>query len=129
MPRRPSLSERLDTEALGRRAFLPGTPEGRSETDRNMPTAPSTAASQSAADDASAVSGPPSTVDEQPVTVNRRRVTNIVAPAQRWEAQHTRVTFYCPVELLERIEAEIVESGRSKTAVIVDALRADLSGR
>ena len=129
MPRRPSLSERLDTEALGRQAFLPGRAEGRSETNGNLPTAPGTAAPPPAVDDASAVSGPPSTVDEQPVTVYRRRVTNTVAPAQHWEAQHKRVTFYCPVELLERIEAEIVQSGRSKTAVIVDALRADLSAR
>ena len=129
MPKRPSLSERLDKEPLGRQAFLPSTPEGRSDTDRTPTSAPSTAAPRPAAEDASAVNGPPSTGDEQPTTVNRQRVMNIAVPAQRWEAQHRRVTFYCPVELLERIEAEIVQSGRSKTAVIVDALRADLSGR
>jgi hypothetical protein len=41
-----------------------------------------------------------------------------------WEDVNRRVTFYCPEELLDAIEAEMATSGRSKTAVIVDALRA-----
>jgi Ribbon-helix-helix protein, copG family len=38
-----------------------------------------------------------------------------------------RVTFYCPLELLEAVEAEMERSGRSKSGVIVDALRAHLA--
>jgi hypothetical protein len=38
------------------------------------------------------------------------------------------VTFYCPLELLEAVEAEMARSGRSKSGVIVDALRAHLAG-
>jgi hypothetical protein len=64
-------------------------------------------------------------VDRQPSTP--KTLTN--GPRAPWEAQHKRVTFYCPTELLARIEKEIVRSGRSKTAVIVDAVRAELSGR
>jgi hypothetical protein len=41
-----------------------------------------------------------------------------------WEDVNRRVTFYCPEEVLDAIEAEMATSGRSKTAVIVDALRA-----
>ncbi len=43
-----------------------------------------------------------------------------------WEADHQRLTFYCPVALRERIEAAVAASGRSKTRVIVDALDAHL---
>jgi Ribbon-helix-helix protein, copG family len=46
-----------------------------------------------------------------------------------WEAAHQRVTFYCPLELLEAIGAEIARSGRSKSRVITDALREHLAGR
>jgi hypothetical protein len=45
-----------------------------------------------------------------------------------WEGQNKRVTFYCPTQLLDLIEEEMERSGRSKTSVIVDALRGDLSG-
>lgn len=41
--------------------------------------------------------------------------------AASWEERHRRVTFHCPVELLEKIEAEVA-GGRKKNAVIVDAL-------
>ena len=44
-----------------------------------------------------------------------------------WDETHQRVTFYCPLELLEAVEAEMERSGRSKTGVIVDALRAHLA--
>jgi hypothetical protein len=37
------------------------------------------------------------------------------------------VTFYCPTQLLVLIEEEMQRSGRSKTSVIVDALRDDLT--
>lgn len=44
----------------------------------------------------------------------------------RWEETHQRVTFHCPTSLLARIEDEVTRSGRSKTRVIVDAVRAAL---
>jgi hypothetical protein len=44
-----------------------------------------------------------------------------------WEERHQRVTFYCPLELLEAVEADMRQSGRSKSAVIVDALRDHLN--
>ncbi len=44
----------------------------------------------------------------------------------RWEDTHQRVTFHCSVALREAIEEEMRRSGRSKSRVIVDALRADL---
>jgi len=46
-----------------------------------------------------------------------------------WEASNTRVTFYCPVSLLGQIEQEIRRSGRSKTRVVVDALREHLTAK
>jgi hypothetical protein len=49
--------------------------------------------------------------------------------ASTWEARHKRVTFHCPLELLEAIETEMNHSGRKKNAVIVDALRAHLRKR
>jgi hypothetical protein len=41
-----------------------------------------------------------------------------------WEETHQRVTFYCPVELAGAIAARSAATGRSKTQLIVDALRA-----
>jgi Ribbon-helix-helix protein, copG family len=53
------------------------------------------------------------------------------APARRegpsWDDTHQRVTFYCPLELLEAIEAERERTGRSKSRVITDALREHLA--
>lgn len=46
--------------------------------------------------------------------------------AGAWEDLNRRVTFYCPVDLLEAIEAAMQDTGRSKTQVIIDALRRDL---
>jgi hypothetical protein len=43
-----------------------------------------------------------------------------------WDASHRRVTFYCPDDVLEAIHTDMARSGRSKTRVIVDALRAHL---
>jgi hypothetical protein len=39
-----------------------------------------------------------------------------------WESQHRRVTFHCPTDLLEALEAEMAVSGRSKSEVIREAL-------
>lgn len=43
-----------------------------------------------------------------------------------WEDVNQRTTFYCPVDLLGAIEAAMAATSRSKTQVIVDALRAQL---
>ena len=43
-----------------------------------------------------------------------------------WEDTHRRVTFYCSLELLQVLEAEITNSGKSKSQVIVEALQAQL---
>ena len=70
-----------------------------------------------------AVYGQPSTVDRQPSTVSAPNV-----PGPGWEAAHQRVTFYCPRDLLDQVEAEVAHSSRSKSRVITDALRAHLAG-
>lgn len=66
-----------------------------------------------------AVFGGRETVDHQPQTVDRGPST---VDTGRWEDAHQRVTFYCPRELLDAIEAEMRHSGRSKSKVIVDAI-------
>jgi hypothetical protein len=43
-----------------------------------------------------------------------------------WDDRNRRVTFYCPVDVEEAIDGAIAATGRSKTQVIVDALRAQL---
>ncbi len=62
----------------------------------------------------------PSTVDRPPQPVDRQR------SAAGWDESHRRVTFYCPLELLQALEREMGRSRRSKTAVIVDAIREHL---
>lgn len=56
------------------------------------------------------------TVDGQPYTVTSE------ADA-RWEDTHQRVTFYCPRSMLKAVEGEMARSSRSKSQVIVDALK------
>ena len=77
-----------------------------------------------------AVFGGRPTVDPQPATVDRPPTTSDRGPstvdAPSWEESHTRVTFYCPRDLLAAVEAEMQRSGRSKSRVIVDALAAHL---
>lgn len=48
-------------------------------------------------------------------------------PIGTWENNHRRVTFYCSLELVQKLEAEITRSGRSKSRVIVDAIQAHLN--
>lgn len=47
-------------------------------------------------------------------------------PGGTWEESHQRVTFHCPVELRKAIEEEVRRSRRSKSRVIVEALREHL---
>jgi Ribbon-helix-helix protein, copG family len=44
-----------------------------------------------------------------------------------WEETHHRVATYWPLELLEAVEAEMRRSRRSKSRVVVDALREHLA--
>lgn len=59
----------------------------------------------------------------------RRKQPAAPEPSAEWEASHTRVTFYCPVSLLGQVEQEIRRSGRSKTRVIVDAIREHIKAK
>ncbi len=43
-----------------------------------------------------------------------------------WENSHRRVTFYCSMELLQALEQEIAQSGKSKSQVIVESLQVRL---
>ena len=43
-----------------------------------------------------------------------------------WEARNKRVTFYCPLEVLDALSTEVARGERSNSQVIVDALRAHL---
>lgn len=70
-----------------------------------------------------AIYGQPQPAPEPPGTVDRQRST----PTASWDDTHQRLTFYCPLDLLEAIEADMRRSGRSKTGVIVDALREHLT--
>ncbi len=67
-----------------------------------------------------AVPAQPSAVDHLPQAVDRKRSD------AGWDESHRRVTFYCPLDLLEALEKEVGRSRRSKTAVIVDAIREHL---
>ncbi len=54
---------------------------------------------------------------------DRRRCAPENSPGgQSWEETHRRVTFYCPVDLLARIEVEVAHGERSKSQIIVGAL-------
>ncbi len=48
------------------------------------------------------------------------------AAGEKWDDVNKRVTFHCPVFLEELIEREARKSGRSKSRIIVDALRQHL---
>ena len=63
-----------------------------------------------------------STVDRLPSPVQQELIS-----VPGWEESNKRVTFYCPTDLIDAIEDSMSRSGRSKTQVIVDALRKDLT--
>jgi len=42
---------------------------------------------------------------------------------EKWDANHKRVTFYCPVDLLSELDATVKRTGRSKSQLLVDGLR------
>ena len=68
----------------------------------------------------------PSKLPEPPRRAGRSRSVSTPAPpsssGRAWEANHKPVTFYCPLDVLKRIEEAMATSARSKSRVIVDAL-------
>lgn len=62
----------------------------------------------------------------QAVYGGRRPASTTEPPAPSWEERHKRVTFHCPLDLLEALESEVSTSGRKKNTVILDALREHL---
>ena len=45
------------------------------------------------------------------------------AAEETWEASHKRVTFYCPVDLLDELARAVRTTGRSKSQLLVKGLR------
>lgn len=74
----------------------------------------------------STADGPRSTADGAPLTPNTRTRRPAAAREQRWEAENKRLTFHCPKFLEDLIEEAMRASGRSKSRVIVDALKQHL---
>ena len=68
----------------------------------------------------------PSTNDDQPFTLDDLLETE---DAQRptWNDLHQRVTFYCPKDLVEKIESTMKATKRSKSQLITIALESLLS--
>ncbi len=62
----------------------------------------------------STLNEPPSTVAEELFTDEEQRPT--------WNDLHQRVTFYCPKDLIEKIESTMRVTRKSKSQVIVIAL-------
>ncbi len=48
--------------------------------------------------------------------------------AKSWTEFNPRIIFYCPRDVLAAIEDEMTRSGRTKTQVIVEAVRSYLEG-
>ncbi len=73
------------------------------------------------------------TDDEHSSTIERIRHTGADAlftvDEQRptWNDLHQRVTFYCPKDMVEKIESTMEATGKSKSQVIVIALESLLS--
>jgi hypothetical protein len=62
----------------------------------------------------------------QPVAdppVRRRRAGGRPKIGDGWESRQKRVTFYCPLDVLEVLDTQVEQTGRSLTQVIVTALR------
>lgn len=77
----------------------------------------------------------PSTVDRPrstkstPAPKSRPAKKGTPAAAGSWDATHERVTFHCPRAVIDAVEAEVTRGSRSKSRVIVDALREHLKLR
>ena len=100
---RPSLRERvLETKQRGKDVFF---------TDSDTPPTDN--------EQSSIVENIPYTVDDALFTVDEQRPT--------WNELHQRVTFYCPKDLVEKIESTMRNTRKSKSQVIVIALNALLN--
>ena len=84
-----------------------------------MPARRSTMANRLAGADAFTAPQPATAAPGHP---GRRRAVG----EEGWEARNKRVTFYCPLEVLDALSAEVARGERSNSQVIVDALRAHL---
>lgn len=98
MSRRPSVSQALDA-AQGRDAFSAPDPTPEPEPVATPDTA-------------------------RPATARRTRRPRSKGPV--WETENTRQAFYCPNDVVPIIHDEMEASGRSKSQIIVDAIREHL---
>jgi len=57
-----------------------------------------------------------------PIAGNPESATQDVN-TEKWDTNHKRVTFYCPLELLRELEEAVRTTGRSKTRFLVEGLR------
>lgn len=80
----------------------------------------------------------PSTVDRPRSARSAPKARPATKPAKKppaapaagsWDATHERVTFHCPRAVIDAVEAEVTRGRRSKSRVIVDALREHLKIR
>lgn len=77
----------------------------------------------------STVHRPPSPKSTKSAPKKRAATKPAAVPAASWEATHERVTFHCPRAVIDAVEAEVTRGARSKSRVIVDALREHLKVR
>jgi len=63
------------------------------------------------------VAGPPLPIAGSPESATQDVNT------EKWDANHKRVTFYCPLELLHELEEAVRTTRRSKTQFLVEGLR------
>ena len=137
MPARPNLRDRMAQVApKGRDALYSGTTstvDGPPSTVDRIPSSVDRAAST--VDEQPSTASPARARRRRPLprtgggeTVNGLRSTvdgssSTVNGSPNWTEAHQRVTFYCHRDLIRDIERAMGESGRSKSQVIVDALR------
>lgn len=148
MPARPNLRDRMaQTAPKGRDALYSGstsTVDGQPSTVGRVPSSadrqpaavdgqPSTVTADAApapgrqrvpgGGGGERINGPRSTVSRQPSTAHGGPST---VDGPNWTEAHQRVTFYCHRDLIRDIERAMGETERSKSQVIVDALRQHL---
>ena len=65
---------------------------------------------------------PEATVYQYPQALVRRK-----APEEKWEHNNKRASFYCPNDLLDLLQVEVAKGERTKSGIIVEAIRAHLA--
>jgi hypothetical protein len=115
VPARPSLSDRLAETGKGREVFRPAALSDEGTRGKESSQAPDRLQETSTVDRKRSTGDRGSGTDDgQPWTADRKRSTVAGTPSEAegdrrevsWEASHRRVTFYCPLELLDAVEAE-----------------------